>query len=176
MILEIKDDRQMRALTGIPGEKFDVLESAFAETYHKEQQRVYEEGLATGKRQRKPGGGRKGLLPSMRDKLLFLLYYLKVYPTFDVMGVQFGISRSKACENVHKLMPILYETLVHMDVLPYREFSSVEEFIIACQGIEKLLIDVTERLHRRPQNDNQQSEMYSGKKRNILSKTRLSLP
>lgn len=39
-----------------------------------------------------PGGGRKGKLPSMRDKLLFLLYYLKVYPTFDVMGVQFRTS------------------------------------------------------------------------------------
>ena len=176
MILEIRDDRQMRALTGLPHEKIDVLENAFTEVYHEEQQRAYEEGLAAGKRQRKPGGGRKGKLASIRDKLLFLLYYLKVYPTFDVMGVQFGMSRSKACENVHKLMPILYKTLVRLDVLPYREFSSVEEFITACQGIEKLLIDVTERLHRRPQDGDQQSEMYSGKKRNIPSKTPLSLP
>ncbi|MBU1660472.1 MAG: transposase family protein [Chloroflexi bacterium] len=29
-----------------------------------------------------------------------------------MMGVQFGISRSKACESVHKLMPILHKTLV----------------------------------------------------------------
>jgi hypothetical protein len=176
VILEIRDDRQMRALTGLPHEKIEVLESAFTEVYHEEQQREYEEGLAAGKRQRKPGGGRKGILPSIRDKLLFLLYYLKVNPTFDVMGVQFGMSRSKACENVHKLMPLLYKTLVRLEVLPYREFSSVEEFITACQGIEKLLIDVTERLHRRPQDDDQQSEMYSGKKRNIHSKTPLSPP
>ncbi|MBU1660471.1 MAG: hypothetical protein KKD28_03255 [Chloroflexi bacterium] len=39
----------------------------------------------------------------------------------------------------------------------------MEDFITACQGIEKLLIDVTERLHRRPQDGDKQSEMYSEK-------------
>ena len=176
MSIEIRDDRQMRALTGLSREKVEKLESVFTKVYEAEQQREYEKGLAAGKRRQKPGGGRKGKLPGMRDKLLFLLYYLKVYPTFDVMGVQFGMSRAKACENVHKLMPILHKTLVRLDVLPHREFSSVEEFITACHGIEKLLIDVTERLHRRPQDADRQSEMYSEKKRNIPSKTPLSLP
>ena len=52
-------------------------------------------------RQRRAGGGRKGLLVSPEQKLLFLLFYLKTYPTFDVLGATFGLSRSKACERAH---------------------------------------------------------------------------
>jgi len=79
------------------------------------------------------------------DKLLFLLYYLKVYPTFDVLGTQFGMNRSKACENIHSLFPVLCNALSNLGVLPYREFKTVEEFRTACQGIKKILIDATER-------------------------------
>ena len=49
----------------------------------------------------------------MADKLLFVLYYYKTYPTFDVLGTQFELVRSKAHENLHKLSPIFYDTLVH---------------------------------------------------------------
>lgn len=169
--MEIRDDRQIRALTGLSIKKIAELENTFAEVYREEKQKEYEDGREAGKRQRKPGGGQKGKLPTMRAKLLFLLYYLKVYPTFDVMGTQFGMARSKACENVHNLMPILHKTLVRLDVLPHRKFTSVEEFRAAFQGIDKLLIDVTERLRRRPQENAQQREMYSEKKENIRSKT-----
>jgi hypothetical protein len=43
----------------------------------------------------------------MTEKLLFVLYYYKTYPTFDVLGTQFNMARSKANENLHKLWPIL---------------------------------------------------------------------
>ena len=78
-------------------------------------------------RRRKPGGGCKGKLPTIADKLLFLLYYYKVYPTFDVLGTQFEMARSKANENLHKLSPILYDTLVQLDLMPYRELRTPEE-------------------------------------------------
>ena len=81
--------------------------------YEARKEQAYEEGKAKGERQRAPGGGKKGQLRTMRDKVVFLLYYLKVYPTFDVLGAQFGLSRSKACENVHKLAPILHQILAY---------------------------------------------------------------
>lgn len=71
MIPEIRDDRQQRALTGVPAEKFSTLEAAFALALADEKERAYQEGLAAGKRQRKPGGGQKGKLPSVHDKLVF---------------------------------------------------------------------------------------------------------
>jgi len=49
----------------------------------------------------------------MADKLLFVLDYSKTYPTFDVLGTQCDMVRSKAHENLHKFSPILYNTLVH---------------------------------------------------------------
>jgi hypothetical protein len=164
VIPEIRDERQQRALTGVPAEKFSTLEAAFALTLADEKEHAYQDGLATGKRQRKPGGGQKGKLPTAHDKLVFLLYYLKVYPTFDVLGTQFGMNRSKACENVHTLRPILYKTLQNLGVMPHREFKTVEEFRAACDWIDDLLIDATERPHSRPADDAKQKDLYSGKK------------
>jgi hypothetical protein len=171
VVPEIRDDRQMRALTGVPTEKLETLEAAFALALADEKERAYREGLAIGKRQRKPGGGQKGKLPGAHDKLVFLLYYLKVYPTFDVLGAQFGMNRSKACENVHALRPILYKVLQNLGVMPYREFKTVEEFRAACAWIDDLLIDATERPHSRPTDDAKQKDLYSGKKNDIRLKT-----
>jgi hypothetical protein len=49
-------------------------------------------------------------------------------------------------------------------MLPKREFATVTEFKTALKGVDKLLIDVSERLHRRPGEDQRQRELYSGKK------------
>jgi hypothetical protein len=168
---EIRDDRQMRALTGVSIEKFEILEAAFAKAYAEEKDRIYQEQVSGGKRQRKPGAGRKSKLLTIREKLIFVLYYLKVYPTFDVFGAQFGMVRSKACENLHFLYPILATALVNLGVFPHRKFETVEEFRAACQNVDTLLIDATERPHRRPVNNEKQEELYSGKKRITPSKT-----
>lgn len=165
MSLQIRDDRQMRSLTGVSQAQFDILLETFAEVYTKTQWQAYQDGLATGTRKRRPGGGRKGALPTNRDKLLFLLYYFKVYPTFDVLGTQFNLARSKANENLYKLVPILYQTLVHLGVMPQREFATPEELLETLDGISTIMIDVTERNHRRPQDNQVQREYYSGKKK-----------
>src|SRR3989442_10822517 len=151
MGLHIRDDRQMQALTGLSQAQFDHLLSVFSDLYQATQQNTYEEGVESGTRRRKPGGGSKGKLPTMADKLLFVLYYYKTYPTFDVLGTQFDMARSKAHENLHKLSPILSNTLVHLDLMPYRELSTPEELKAALQGGDRLLIDATERAYHRSQ-------------------------
>ena len=113
MGLQIRDDRQMKALTGLSQAQFHHLLPVFSDIYQATQQKTYEEGLTSGMRVRKPGGGCKGKLPTMAEKLLFVLYYYKTYPTFDVLGTQFDMGRSKANENLHKLSPLLYDTLVY---------------------------------------------------------------
>ena len=57
-------------------------------------------------RLRKPSFGSKEKLPTIAEKLQFVLYYYKTYPTFDRLAIQFEIARSKANENLHKLSPI----------------------------------------------------------------------
>jgi hypothetical protein len=164
MSIEIRDDRHWRSLTGVSQAQFEILLEIFTMIYQESQWQAYQDRLAAGKRQRRPGGGKKGALPTMRDKLLFLLYYFKVYPTFDVLGTQFNMARSRAHENLYKLVPILHKTLVHLEVMPQREFTTVEQLMEAFDGIETILIDVTERNHRRPENEQTQREHYSGKK------------
>ncbi len=94
MSIEIRDERQMRSLTGISLRQFESRLEAFILCYTQQKWRSDEEGLATGTRKRRPGGSQQGNLPTMRDKLLWLLYYFKVYPTFDVLGTQFNLVRS----------------------------------------------------------------------------------
>ena len=165
MALVIRDDRQMKALTGVSQAQFDFLLVAFSHVYQETQQQRYEDGVKAGKRRRKSGAGIKGKLPTMADKLLFVLYYYKTYPTFDVLGAQFDMVRSKANENLHKLSPILYDMLVRLDLMPYRELERPEDLREALTGVDQLLIDATERVCRRSQDDTTQREHYSGKKR-----------
>jgi len=165
MNLQIRDDRHLRSLTGVSETQFEILLETFSMTYTKMQWQAYQDGSVAGIRKRCPGGGRKGALPTMRDKLLFLLYYFKVYPTFDVLGTQFNMARSKANENLYKLVPVLYQTLVHLEVMPPREFATPDDLLEALADIDTILIDVTERTYRRPQVDQEQREHYSGKKK-----------
>ena len=167
MGLQIRDDRQMKALTGVSLAQFDLLLPVFSHVYHDAQQHRYENGVQAGTRSRKPGAGIKGKLPTMADKLKFVLYYYKTYPTFDVLGAQFDMVRSKANEHLHKLSPILYDTLVRLDLMPYREMETPEALREALSGVDQLIIDATERACRRSHDDATQREHYSGKKKTI---------
>src|SRR6266567_4627023 len=82
MGLQIRDDRQMKALTGLSQAQFDHLLPIFSDIYQATQQKAYEDGVKSGTRRRHPGGGAKGTLPTMADKLQFVLYYYKTYPPF----------------------------------------------------------------------------------------------
>jgi hypothetical protein len=150
----------MKALTGLSQAQFDHLLPVFTDLYQAAQQHTYAQGVASSTRRRQPGGGAQGKLPTMAEKLQFVLYYYKTYPTFDVLGQQFAMARSKANENLHKLSPILYDTLVHLDLMPYRELATPE----ALQGVDRLLIDATERAYHRSADDAKQREHDSGEK------------
>ena len=78
--------------------------------------------------------------------------------------MQFGMARSKAHENLHKLSPILYDTLVHLELMPYRELATPEALQAALHGVDRLLVDATERACHRAHDEAKQREHYSGKK------------
>lgn len=167
-IHDIRNDRQFKALTGMSRTEFEQFLPTFTEAYEELRQEAYE--AQRGTRQRKPGGGPKGKLVTMSQKLLFILYYWKVYPCYDVLGFQFGMDGSKACTNVHALWPVLKRALATHDVLPKREFGSVEELREAFADIAELFIDATERPHVRPQDDEEQRKKFSGKKKRHMVK------
>lgn len=71
----LNQDRLLRALTGLNRKAFDALLPTFSE--------VYEQTLHQRRRQRAPGAGRKARLCQTHDKLFYILFYFKGYPTFD---------------------------------------------------------------------------------------------
>lgn len=165
--LNIKNERRLRSLTGLSFKKYECLLGKFIQVY----ERLKSDESKEKVRKRKPGGGRKGALPTHEIKLLFVLYYLKAYPTFDVLADRFGLSTSRANQHLHRLMPILEESLTELEVMPIRNFedpASLKQHLETLGGIETLLIDVTEREHFRYQNDDKRDALYSGKKKDSL--------
>ncbi len=106
-----KNDRLMRALTGLNLAAFERLLPSFSA--------AYEEAHPVSKmRKRSPGGGRKANLRQMSDKLFFVLFYFKCYPTFDLAGLLFDFDRSQANRWLHRLQPVLEAALGKEMVLP----------------------------------------------------------
>jgi hypothetical protein len=116
-------------------------------------------------RQRKAGGGRKPRLASVEDKLIYILFYFKCYPTFDLAGLLFGLNRSQANRWMHRLQPVLEEALGREMALPERKLSSIEEFVERFPGVKRVMVDGTERPIQRAKDREQQRENYSGKKK-----------
>ncbi len=158
----LNQDRLLRALTGLNRKAFDTLLETFS--------RLYEQTRCSMARQRAVGGGRKARLLSTQQKLFFILFYFKCYPTFDLAGLIFEMHRSQAHEWMHRLQPILEETLGKKMVLPERKLDSMEAFFERFPALKRVMIDGTERPIARPQDPKAQQSNYSGKKKRHKSK------
>ena len=156
--------RLCKALTGLTKAEFDALLPGFTNAW----QIIH----ATKKgRQRKVGGGKKGKLPTMADKLAFVLLYLKCYPTFDLLGFLTGRERTRCCRSVQTLLPVLAMTLGRQLVLPKRKISSVEEFFKTFPEAKEVFVDGTERPVQKPKKLKKRNKLYSGKKKGTTRKT-----
>jgi hypothetical protein len=160
----LKQDRLLRALSGLNRKAFDALLPSFAQAYW---QSLNPPGR---QRQRVLGGGRKATLQTMEDKLFYSLFYCKCYPTFDLASVLFHFDRSQAHEWTHRLLPVLETALGQKLALPERKLRSVEEFVERFPSVKRVMIDGTERPIQRPQDNERQKEHYSGKKRRTTRK------
>jgi hypothetical protein len=161
-LITIRNERQWRAFTGLCQKEFDRLLAEFTKALESAQQQHYKKHHL--QRKRKLGGGRKGALSTPELKLFFILFYLKTYPTFDVLGGVFDMSPAKAQENVVKLLPILNQTEKNLRILPHRHFKPSGDHQKDTDKKQKIIIDATERPCSRPQHARKQKHYYSGKK------------
>jgi hypothetical protein len=122
-------------------------------------------------RKRKIGAGRKGDLPTDLDKLLYILMYLKIYPTYDVLSILSNHQRSKCGDSVNFLLPVLEMTLKRKLVLPKRKAASLKEVFKRCPGLKDVFMDGTERRTQKPKNLKKRKKLYSGKKKSTTRKT-----
>src|SRR5262245_55130926 len=124
-------------------------------------------------RQRQYGAGRsESTLVHMEDKLLFILYYVKVYPLQAILAFAFGMVQSTAHEWIQLLSEILKQALDHGGYLPERDPKQLET-VLASETESTYRIDGTERSRQRPRDPEKQKPYYSGKKR--YTRSRISL-
>jgi hypothetical protein len=88
---------------------------------------LQQERVDLGEIKRRQRGGYSGQLSSFDKKLFFILYYLKTYCTFDVLGFHFGFSSGHAHRQVEQLFPVLQRSLAKLDLLPARTLATPDD-------------------------------------------------
>jgi hypothetical protein len=151
----------MLALTGVTPQEFRSLIPAFSQGYLEEKQKQHDKIS----KEREFGGGRIGFLRTIPEKLFFILFYYKCYPTYDLVSLVFSCNRSNACRRQFQLSKSLEKTLKRKLALPVRKMKTLEEFYAAFPGAREVFIDGTERPIQRSKDKKKQKANYSGKKK-----------
>jgi hypothetical protein len=118
------------------------------------------------------GGGRKELL-SIQEQVCLCLFYLRQMPTFQVLGMLFGVSKTEANDTFHYWIPIL------RDVLPaslLEQVSNNESDLLFVQEVLtnfRLLVDSLEQPIYRHSDSKEQQKYFSGKKRQHTLKSQM---
>jgi hypothetical protein len=84
--------------------------------------------------QRRAGAGAQGKLPSLADKLLFILVYQKTHPLQTLHGLQCNVSQSPTTSWLHRLWPVLQQAWRAMGQAPERDASRVARSPLAREG------------------------------------------
>jgi hypothetical protein len=110
--------------------------------------------VAKSWRQRTPEADQPSKIPGGEHKLAVKLYYLKVYPSVDVIITFSSINNGECCRWVHKLLPVLEELPGHKLALPKRRINSLVAFAAALPNAKDVLLDGTVRpVQRSRKND-----------------------
>jgi len=161
---------QFMALTGYNREEFDALLPYFSECFYDRMKTYKVDGNLRGNR--KYVDYQNSPLPTIEDKLFFILTFVKTNNLQSMQGAFFGISQPKANIWIHCLHPALNLALEHLNALPARYIEDVN-----FEDSESPLYfqDGTERPIQRSSDYESQKMFYSGKKKrhtiknNILS-------
>ena len=154
-----KYPERTQGLLGLTYQQWQQLtKRAIAE--EQEQQNIEEKSKV---RINAPGGGRKPIL-SKESEICLCLFYLRQMPTFEVLGIQFDLSKTEANDTFHKWLQILRK-LLPASLLEELENQPKNREML-CELLEEidLLVDSTEQARERPKNYQNQKKYYSGKK------------
>lgn len=98
------------------------------------------------------------------ERLCFILYYFKHNPIQEAQADIFDMEQAQCNEYIHGLGKILAQALELANAMPATTNGAFQELANKLQAKE-LLHDGTEREVPRPQNQDAQKDLYSGKKK-----------
>ena len=165
-----KHPKLLLAMTSLTHAEFQQLLPHFQYAWEQYVQQHY---VDRDNRQRQYGAGRsEATLVSLEDKLLFILYYMKVYPLQEILAFEFGMVQSTANEWIHILSEVLQKALDHGGYVPERDPKQLAT-VLASAAESTYGIDGTERPRQRPRDAEKQKYYYSGKKKHTRSRISL---
>jgi hypothetical protein len=165
----VKKPRVFKSITGLSIEEFDQLLQKFAPAWvEHEHQR-----LERPNRKRAIGGGRKYTL-KLKDQLVMVTCWLRLYLNTEAMGFFFGVDKSTVSRNCRRLLKVLQalgeETLGWPEPPQRGQGKSVEQALREYPDL-LAIVDATEQRVQRPGDDERQRRHYSGKKKAHTRKT-----
>jgi hypothetical protein len=131
------------------------------------------------RRKRAPGAGAKYHLDAP-TRVLMALVWLKLYPTWAVLGYLFGVEETTARRDTKEVLALL-EGVASFPLEerpprrpPGKHGRTLEQVLEQCPAVE-ILVDAKEQRIRRPTGWEAQKPFYSGKKKTHTLKSQLAV-
>ncbi|NEP37731.1 MAG: transposase [Moorea sp. SIO3B2] len=102
----------------------------------------------------------------MEDQIVLTLIYLRHHINFQLLGLQFQVSESKANSTFNYWQSIFREALPASLLEQVKKYEESEDIIQEALTEYELIVDSAEQVRERPSDYNQQKLFYSGKKKN----------
>lgn len=160
----VRNPEVFRSVTGLKPHEFDeYVDPLIIKLAQEERER-----LERDDRQRAIGGGRNYDL-SWCDQFLLTLVWLRLYPTYVVLGYFFGVSDSTAYRAVERCLPLL-ESAGHEQIERSRAHATRKRGYSLAGIFEQVpglavIVDAFEQQIERPTERKKADEFYSGKQK-----------
>lgn len=155
----IRSERQWRSSTGLTEKQFKKLAGLFGE--------AYEEMFGESLPKRQENQASPATFQTYESLLFFGLFSIKSGLSYDLLGLSFDLAPSNAHATQGMCLTVLQAALARGGYLPRREYATEEDFMEHWKTESDIIIDATEQRIQRPVNQQDQKDLYSGKKRPI---------
>ncbi|MGG6270325.1 transposase [Leptolyngbya sp. AN10] len=115
------------------------------------------------------GAGRPSAL-SAETEILLCLYYLRHYPTYEILGLTFEVSASQAHAVVYYWVQFLRQALPASLCEEFEDCEAAWSVVTEMLVDWELIVDSTEQVRQRPDDSELQKQHYSGKKKQTTYK------
>jgi DDE superfamily endonuclease len=168
-----------RSLTGFSPEAFDALLAVFLPAHQQRLHQSTHTKRSRQPRQRAQGAGRR-FTHDLPTRLLMALIWLRIYPTFEVLGLLFSLDKN----NVHASVGEMLDTLATLAHFPFERPASERKKLRSLGAVMDafpdvaLVIDAKEQRIQRPKSsteEDRQRPYYSGKKKCHTLKTQVAV-
>lgn len=159
-------EKSFLSLTSLYPVEFDQLLTPFREIWY--QHHKHFDTYGKRRKAAKPSYRNSTLtLPTVEEKLFFILLYLKQNPLQEMLGFMFDMDQATTNRWIKTLSGVLCKALEKLKALPCQDGHALRTFI-QDKKVDCLIIDGMEQRTRRAVDTEAQQDKYSGKKKTIV--------